>query len=213
MIKLIYGYELAREAYLADQMFRLRAEVFKGRLNWEVKVSNGWEQDQFDRHNPLYALSIDTDGELQGALRLLPTTGPHMLRDVFNSLMDDDAPIVSPQIWESTRFCVSPKAAAIRSHNRLNYVTGELLASIVEVGQRAGLSSVISVYDARMRRILRLAGCEAVEVGTPRKIGNVTTYAGLFPIDTPMLERIRAAAGIEGSVLDVTPNANATLAA
>lgn len=213
MIKLIHGYELAREAYLADQMFRLRAEVFQGRLDWEVNVSDGWECDRFDQHNPLYALSIDKDGELQGALRLLPTTGPHMLSDVFNTLMDDDAPIVSPQIWESTRFCVSRKAAAIRSHNRLNYVTGELLAGIVEIGQRAGLSSVISVYDARMRRILRLAGCEAVEVGTPKKIGAVTTYAGLFPIETPMLERIRAAAGINGSVLSATPNTIVTLAA
>ena len=213
MIRLIHGYELAKEAYLADQMFRLRAEIFHNRLGWQVSVSDGWEQDQFDQHNPLYALSVDENGELQGALRLLPTTGPHMLRDVFSELLDEDEPIVSPRIWESTRFCVSPTAAAIRSDNRLNYVTGELLAAIVEIGQQAGLTTVVSVYDARMRRILRLAGCQADEIGTPKKIGAVNTYAGLFAIDDAMLVRIREAAGITGSVLDVNGSGMNVLAA
>jgi len=213
MIRLIHGFELAKEAYLADQMFRLRADIFHNRLGWEVSVSDGWEQDQFDQHNPLYALSVDEDGELQGALRLLPTTGPHMLRDVFSELLDEDESIVSPHIWESTRFCVSPQAADTRSTNRLNHVTGELLAAIVEIGQQAGLSSVVSVYDARMRRILRLAGCQADEIGTPKKIGAVTTYAGLFAIDEAMLMRIRDAAGITGSVLNVNGSGMNVLAA
>lgn len=201
MIRVIQGQEASNEPQLMKQMFRLRAATFHKRLNWAVNVKDGLERDQFDDAHPLYLLSVDDYGQLQGSLRLLPTTGPHMLRDVFSQLLNDDEPVVSPVIWESTRFCVSAEAAAYRSGNQLNRVTGELLAGIVEVGQRAGLSSVISVYDARMRRILRLAGCPADEIGTPTRIGDVMTYAGLFAIDDAMLGRIRTAAGITGSVL------------
>lgn len=201
MIYAIQGQNALNEPRLMDQMFRLRAATFHKRLNWAVEVNDGLERDQFDEANPMYVLSIDDYGQLQGALRLLPTTGPHMLRDVFSELLDDDQPVVSPVVWESTRFCVSANAAAQRGNNQLNRVTGELLAGIVEIGQHVGLSSVISVYDARMRRILRLAGCPADEIGTPKRIGDVMTYAGLFAIDDDMLSRIRAAAGITGSVL------------
>ena len=125
-----------------------------------------------------------------------------MLRDVFPQLLMGLDEVRSPLIWESTRFCVSKEAALERSSNQLNYTTAELLAGIVEVGQMAGLKSVVSVYDARMKRVLRNAGCPAKEIGTPTRIGGVMTYAGLFDIDVPMLERIRTASGITGSVLE-----------
>ncbi len=77
---------------LFDEMFRMRAEVFSGRLGWDVKVENGREIDRFDAEDPLYLLSLDErSGQLRGAVRLLPTTGPNMLRDVFSVLMPGGA--------------------------------------------------------------------------------------------------------------------------
>jgi hypothetical protein len=71
---------------LIDEMFRMRAEVFSGRLGWDVSVENGREIDRFDAEDPLYLLSLnEQSGQLRGAVRLLPTTGPNMLRDVFFS--------------------------------------------------------------------------------------------------------------------------------
>jgi acyl homoserine lactone synthase len=124
-----------------------------------------------------------------------------MLKDVFSELMDGEPVIESPLIWESTRFCVSAAAALERSPNQLNRTTGELLAGIVEVGRQAGLISVVSVYDAIMKRVLERAGCPADQVGTPKKIGKCTTFAGLFAIDDDMLARIKHASGLTGSVL------------
>ena len=46
---------------------------------------------EFDDANPLYLVSVDPDTEeYWGSLRLLPTTGPNMLRDVFPQLLDGD---------------------------------------------------------------------------------------------------------------------------
>ncbi len=213
MIIAINGSEIGAHPRLADAMFRLRAEVFSERLGWDVRVADGKEIDDFDRQaNPLYLLSVDDHGRLKGSLRLLPTTGPNMLRDVFHELLPEGERIESPLIWESTRFCVTKAAGAEITTRRLNRTTGELLAGIVEIGQMAGLLSVVSVYDAIMKRVLATAGCPADIVGVPKRIGKAMTYAGLFAIDDEMLGRIREASGIEGSVLS-RPEAERALAA
>lgn len=204
MIRLLQGDQLEQNPELVDEMFRLRKAVFADRLGWDVTIRDGWEIDAFDAANPAYLLSIDENGQLRGSLRLLPTTGPNMLESVFYELLDGELPVKSPLIWESTRFCVTQSASIERSENRLNRTTGELLAGIVEIGLSAGLISVVSVYDAVMKRVLERAGCPADTLGSPKRIGKVTAFAGLFAIDEEMLGRIRSASGISGSVLENT---------
>jgi acyl homoserine lactone synthase len=201
MITLIQGAERAAFPSEIDAMHRIRMQVFSDRLGWEVDVKDGWEIDRFDDENPLYLVSVDPASKrVRGSLRLLPTTGPNMLRDVFSCLLPGDV-IESATIWESTRFSVHPDFATERTANRLNYTTGELLAGIVEVGMTAGLTYVVSVYDARMARVLKSAGCAAEIIGKPQRIGGVMTYAGLFEINERMLTSIREASGITRSVL------------
>ncbi len=200
MIITVNGADHGIYSPLIDSMHRLRAEVFADRLGWDVNVSNGLEIDRFDACDPLYILSVDENKNLKGCLRLLPTTGPNMLRDVFSELVARGEEIESPLIWESTRFCVSRSALSERTAGRLNRTTGELLLGLFEVAQKAGLKYVVSVYDAHMRRILGIAGCHAELIGEPKCIGNVMTYAGLFEVGDTMISRLRAASGIRDSV-------------
>ena len=65
----------------------------------------------------------------------------------------------------------------------------------------AGIDFVVSVYDARMARIFKLANCPADVIGVPTRIGRVMTYAGLFEISEEMRAGIAAAGQITGSVL------------
>jgi N-acyl-L-homoserine lactone synthetase len=203
MIQVIQGAQRGHFLREIDAMHRIRAMVFADRLGWDVEVRNGWEIDRFDDENPLYLISIDSNTQaVRGSLRLLPTTGPNMLRDVFSCLLPDGEIVESATIWESTRFSVHPDFVSERSPNKLNRTTGELLAGIVEVGMLAGLTEVVSVYDARMARILKSAGCPAEIIGVPRRVGNVMTYAGLFEISVNMLSNIRKASGISEPVLE-----------
>jgi len=201
MIIAIQGAQREQFPAEIDAMYQIRASVFSDRLGWDVQATNGREIDRFDESNPLYLLSLDPrNRNVRGALRLLPTTGPNMLRDVFPCLLGDNEPIESATIWESTRFCVHKDYMAERTASGLNVATCELLAGIVEIGMQAGLKFVVSVYDARMARNLKSAGCPAELVGEPKRIGNVTTYAVLFDISESALANIRAASGIETSV-------------
>lgn len=191
-----------------QQMYRLRASVFRERLGWDVQVTDGMEIDQFDDYAPLYILSLNGNGDLMGSVRLLPTTGPNMLADVFNCLLPKGDAICSPLIWESSRFCISDEAANIRTQSKINFVTGELLAAIHEVGISSGLQSIVSVYDTRIKRVLKQAGCDGEILGKPQKIGKVKAYAGLFPMTIETLKQVQSAAGISASVIDTKPVIN-----
>ncbi|MCA3078753.1 MAG: GNAT family N-acetyltransferase [Rhodocyclaceae bacterium] len=200
MIVRINGRNHGEYSSMITSMYRLRAEVFSERLGWDVTVSDGLEIDRFDACDPLYLLSINDRGELMGSLRVLPTTGPNMLRDVFSVLLSAGEQIESPLIWESTRFCVTKQAQGERSLNRLNRTTGELLLGLFETAQNAGISYVVSVYDAYMRRVLDQAGCHAEIIGEPKRIGRVLTYAGLFEVNDKMIARLRVESGIDASI-------------
>lgn len=200
MLKLIegsYGSFFPREM---NAMFRNRAETFSERLAWEVVVTNGYERDCFDDANPLYIVSVDPDTEeYWGSLRLLPTTGPNMLRDVFPQLIEGEV-IESATIWEISRICAKAMPGQPdRSDSGLNYVFTELMLGVGEVGLLAGLTQMVAVFDARIFRILRAAGCRPEIIGRPQRIGDTMSYAGLF--GEGQLKAFRKALGTGGSVL------------
>lgn len=200
MIYVVNGADSDRYPKWMDEMHRLRAKVFKDRLNWDVCVVDGKERDRFDDCDATYLLSINSAGSVAGTLRLLPTTGPNMLRDVFPTLLDEGESIESPVIWESTRFAVDLTAPAT-SGSRISKVTTELLCGIVEVGMMAGLSLIVSVFDAYMLRVLRSAGYPPELLGRPQRIGGVMTHAGLFDVSEKAWQRIAAIGGIHDRVL------------
>jgi acyl homoserine lactone synthase len=182
--------------------FAIVPETFSHRLGWEVKVKDGYERDHFDDENPLYLVSVDPDTEeYWGSLRLLPTTGPNMLRDVFPQLLDGDY-IESATIWECSRICATAaRAQPERNGGGVNYVLSELILGIGEVAVAAGLTQIAAVFDARVLRVLRTAGCNPEIIGTPQQIDEVMCYAGLFDTGEGPLKTFRAASGIDHSVL------------
>lgn len=201
MITLLHGHDRHKFPHLFDQMYRLRAKAFKDRRGWSVDVFNGLEFDQFDDLDALYILAVNDDGELLASLRLLQTTGPHMLADVFPETLNGQPPVRHPLIWESTRFCVDTAKAAQFAPNGINFVTGQLLAALFETALSIGLEQIVSVYDLYMERILRRAGCIFDRLGPPHEYDGLPTVAGVFEVSENVISRIWAAAGITESVL------------
>src|SRR5574337_1566400 len=167
MLKVIESSKAALYPQEMDAMFRNRALIFSERLGWDVVVKEGYERDPFDDCNPVYLVSVDPiTSEYWGSLRLLPTTGPNMLRDVFPYLLDEGEVIESATIWESSRICaVSVEGQPHRSRNGVNFVLSELIAGIGEVAITAGLTQIVSVFDARIYRVLKAVGCNPQLIG------------------------------------------------
>ena len=194
MLKLIEGSRASLFPMEIDAMFRNRAVTFAERLGWDVTVTDGYERDEFDNANPLYLVSVDPNtNEYWGSLRLLPTTGPNMLRDVFSCLLEEGEFIESATIWESSRICaVAAEGQPERRRNGVNFVLSELIAGIGEVAVIAGLTQIVSVFDARIYRVLKAVGCNPQLIGRPRRIGGTMSYAGLFDTGEGLLSALTA---------------------
>jgi len=192
---------------LLDAMFQLRARVFEGRLGWEVNVVNGREIDQFDDLDPAHVISVDEDGDVVGCMRLLQTTGPHMLSDVFSCLLDGEPPIRSSRVWEATRFCVDTKKLTRGKHPRsISYVTSEVMIGAFEYGMKAGIKDAVAVIDPVMDRVLKRSGNAPYGyLGSPKPMGKVTALAALMDCSQERIDSIREFSGIRHDVFAPQP--------
>ena len=107
MLQILRYSELMQRRTLAKTMFQDRASQFVLRLRWDVGLTaEGLEVDQFDDDDAIYLVAHDGMDRHMASMRLRPTTGRTMLKEVFASRFD--LPNAGPSLWESTRFCVSP---------------------------------------------------------------------------------------------------------
>jgi acyl homoserine lactone synthase len=183
------------------EMHRLRYRVFKDRLDWEVQVSGEMEIDEFDALHPAYLIQRARDNRVQGCVRLLPSTGPTMLRDTFPALLDGEAAPTSPAIWESSRFALDLHPDTLKATHGLATATYELFAGMIEFGLSRQLTEIVTVTDARMERILRRAGWCLRRIGKPRALGSTLAVAGYLEVSIESLARVRANGGLQGPVL------------
>jgi acyl homoserine lactone synthase len=187
---------------MLDEMYRLRKRVFHDRLGWDVEITDGMEIDIFDSLDPSYIVSVDSEGQVVGCVRQLQTTGPHMLSDVFSSILDGEPPLRSSRVWEATRFCVdTQRLSGGRGRNTISYVTSEIMIAAIELAISAGVTDAIAVVDPVMNRVLHRSGNGPYDyLGTPKQMGKVVAMAGLIDCTQERAARIRAFAGIEGNI-------------
>jgi acyl homoserine lactone synthase len=183
------------------EMHRMRCRVFKDRMNWDVQVSNELEIDQYDALHPTYLLQRDHDAAITGCVRLLPTTGPTMLRDTFPMLLGNAAMPASEDVWESSRFALNVPETAPKGARGLAVGTYELFAGMIEFGLARRLREIVTVTDTRMERLLRAAGWPLHRIGVPAQIGNTQAVAGYLEVARQALQRIRTGGGFKGPVL------------
>lgn len=202
MILVVDALNKDRFAAVLDDMFQLRARVFSGRMGWEVSVTNGREIDDFDELDPAYIISLDDDYNVIGCARLLQTTGPHMLSDVFFDILDGEPPLRSITMWESTRFCVdTDRLGRGRGPNSVSYTTCELMAGILEYARESGITDIITVIDPIMDRVLKRSdNAPYGYVGKTADMGKTSALAALIDCTADRIERVRAFAGIEGNI-------------
>ncbi|MET4103949.1 N-acyl-L-homoserine lactone synthetase [Roseovarius sp. MBR-78] len=174
-------------------MHQLRRQVFSERLSWGVTVINGLEIDQFDIPDAHYLIHQDAAGRVDACTRLLPTTGPYLLGDVFAGLVDGEPPR-DPRIWESTRFCADHERAP-------RNIAALLMTGMLEFGVARGLAAYVSVSDIRMEPIMRRAGWDPKRLGGTIATGTDTAAAERLTVSQKYLVRVRKRAVIEGNII------------
>ncbi len=176
---------------LLKQMFRLRADVFSGRLEWDVTIADGGERDQYDDLSPTYILAISGGNKVVGCARLLPAAGPTMLERTFPQLLADGSLHATSAMIESSRFCVDTTLPAGRGGNQLHHATLTMFAGIIEWSMANGYDKIVTATDLRFERILNRAGWPMARLGEPAAIGNTVAIAGTLSADQKSFERVR----------------------
>jgi N-acyl-L-homoserine lactone synthetase len=191
MIVVIEPHNAPEYSDLMDQMFRLRARIFRDRLGWDVGVEDGKERDKYDDEAPVYLVYADDEaGEVKGCLRLLPTTGPTVLADFFSDTRPDAADLSAPTIWECTRFCVDDRMLGGGHREELYFTSAVMIAALGDLAIGAGIESILGNFDSAMLRLYRRVGCEVEVLGSTQRYG-LPVYLGLFPISEPILHKVK----------------------
>jgi acyl homoserine lactone synthase len=171
-------------------MFRLRARVFRDKKHWDVSVADGMERDEFDALDPVYILLTDeAASEVHGSLRLLPTTGPTLLANTFSDTLPDAIHLSAPTIWECTRLCIDDKLTGDRPENLL-MASALLIEGLGEVALKAGIETILGVFEPMMLRVYRRIGCSLDILGCTRRFER-PVYLGAFAVSEEILREVK----------------------
>jgi acyl homoserine lactone synthase len=123
-----------------------------------------------------------------------------MFNEHFTHL-SDGVEITSPLIWESTRFCVSPRLDG--SVAAASKISTALMLAGCEVGLQYGISNYLAVFERPMLRIYRSTGWGPEVIGEEGE-GRNRLCLGLWEINQEVRARIKARAA-EGLTVDQAP--------
>ena len=199
MVNLITSHNRSKFRAPLEAMHRDRKKIFVDALKWDVPVVDGqYEIDQFDTDDAIYlvALAPQTQRHL-GSVRLLPTTGPHLLSEVFSSLCDKGVP-VGDDIYEITRLCTAP-ARDIEPKQ----IRRRLATAMCEFGLLYGINQYTCVTHIQYLTHLLAVGWECEPLGEPKQIGPDVVGALSIKITPATLQLFREKLGSRTPVLEL----------
>jgi acyl-homoserine lactone synthase len=172
-------------------MFEDRKSVFVDLLKWDLPVLEGrFELDEFDDEHATYVIVADEAGDHLGSARLLPTTGRHILGDLFARLCAAPPP-TGDHVVEITRFCLSRRqSAAARLKTR-----NQLVAALAQHALETGIRTFTGVAGMSWLQQILAFGWDCRPLGPPARVECGTIGALAIEI-TPETPGLLAANGI-----------------
>lgn len=171
-------------------MFQLRAEVFAGRLGWDVQITeDGLERDRFDElEQAQYIIASASDHQVDACWRLLPTLGPNMLRDTFPELLGGLPAPCAADCWELSRFAIATdRLSADEDAGNPQIGFGALSVALMtqawHFAQERGIARYVTVTTAPIERLLRKLGLHVHRLAAPVRIGGVIAVADFIEVD------------------------------
>lgn len=193
MFILIQAHEYDNHSALLKQMHQLRKKVFFDELNWDVPVIGDLERDRYDDLRPAYLVWTDDDAKtLYGSIRLMPTTGPTLLNDVFRETYPADLSLYHPGIWEGTRMCIDAEKLS-EDHSEITPQTAMclMLLALGECALAHGIHTLISNYEPHMKRIYQRSGASLDEIGRADGYGARPVCCGVFDVTEEVVEKMQ----------------------
>jgi len=199
MFTTIQPHEVSKNIALVTEIFKLRKKVFADQLNWDVPVNGQLEIDEYDALDATYLVWCSNDRRtLYGVVRLMATDGPTLLHNVFGATHNNNADLISHDVWEGTRMCVDDAAIAADFPNlKPNAGFLMLLLALCEASLDHGIRRLVSNFEPSMSRVYRKAGLSYDMHGKADGYGARPVCCASFEVTKPVLAKMRAALGID----------------
>lgn len=185
------------------QMFALRHKVFVENRGWDLQSEGGLERDEFDTIETAYLVKVLEDGTVAGAMRMLPSTQPHVLSDVFPALVNGDVPR-NRSTWESSRGCVQSEFGG-------QTVFADLNVAMIEFALIWGIEAITFVLDTDLFPAALAVGWNLKPLGLPQEMNDESYTAGILHVTPETLKIVREVTGIHRQVLHFNCPADQTV--
>lgn len=172
----------------SNDLFSARAEVFSGRLGWQLSLSAVGERDHIDiAGEPIYFRYLDDKGSLRGSLRIISTIGDTVLSGPHGNDFLKLPAFASRHRFECSRFFV------LKQNKRLDSaeIASELFAALCEYCLDNGIRSIIASFAPPMGRIYARLGWKP-RILSRTKPGYPEAEVGLWRVSEQALQSIRS---------------------
>ena len=181
-----------------EQHYRIRHDIYIAERKWQGLLSHdGIERDQFDTADATYLLAIEQE-RVVGGLRVLPTTKPHLLSEVFPQLAEVKGLPRAPDIVECTRLFAVKERRNGWNHGAL---VGQIVCGNLEYCLGAGISAFTFMFEAWYLPRLHELGWKIDPLGLPALIENGWWIAAIVSVDEETLAASCQFCGIERPIL------------
>lgn len=168
-----------------QNVFRYRHSVFVDTLKWPLLTDGVHEIDQYDRQDTIYVMAESPAAGISGVARLLPTTGPYLLQEIFPELVSYIDLPQSESVWELSRFAATAHGDGQDGHLQFSpELSTHLLREVIRCATRQGASQLIMVSSVAAERLMRRCGFKPVRAGVPKLVDGEWIAAFLLDIES-----------------------------
>ncbi|AQT08649.1 N-acyl-L-homoserine lactone synthetase [Pseudomonas protegens] len=154
-MRIFSGNGKALGSQLKQDIASYRYKVFVEKLGWPLDCPDQLELDEFDRDDTLYLAAKDETGAIVGTARLLPTTRPYLLSEVFPDLLGSDQPPSQTHVWELSRFAavsLDKETDVLNAYSSSHSMS--LLLEAFEYAKSLGARKLLTVSPSAIARLL-----------------------------------------------------------
>lgn len=145
----------------------------------DMQATLGVSTDQFDGSGTHYVLVRDAAGRVRGCARLMPTTHPYLLPQLYPQLFAGSAAPCDVEVWEMSRFSASDFNAG--SSTALSGLAPDIALALLRrsVGhaREHGALRLITLASVGFERLLRRAGLQVHRAGPPAIVDGHPVFA------------------------------------
>lgn len=191
MIEIIQAGQSGKTESLIE-MHRVRKFIFKDRMGWNVDISDEeLEIDNYDLPETVYILARDNKKRISGVWRMLPSTSPSMIRDLWPEFLKEFHMPQDYFTWEVSRFGVHSYENNRRgSLLNFNDITAKLITGLVTVCNIANIHNIYTMYNPQVGRAVSRTGFIAKETSEELLVDGKASVVGRFETNSRMLKDV-----------------------